>query len=159
MKFTLDYNKMLLFDAEDPAEAGIKDAYQSILEAFGRYVSEPAEVQDVVDHDVPSYTVRCGALEYVIDVRARILLANQLASSAEDEEECIRHLQTAATLRPNDSNTLYNAACTYGVLGKKSEALETFKKAFAAGYANLNWAGCKTAGLGVRPRGDFRNVV
>ncbi|MGB8543215.1 MAG: protein kinase [Candidatus Acidiferrales bacterium] len=74
------------------------------------------------------------------DVRARILLANQLANFNDDEEECIRHLQTAVTLRPNDSNTLYNAACTYGVLGKKTEALETFKKALAAGYTNLNWA-------------------
>jgi len=74
------------------------------------------------------------------DVRARILLANQLASFKDDQEECIRHLQTAVTLRPNDSNTLYNAACTYGVLGKKTEALETFKKALAAGYTNLNWA-------------------
>ena len=74
------------------------------------------------------------------DVRARILLANQLANFPEDAEECARHLQTAVTLRPNDSNTLYNAACTYGVLGRKTEALETFKKALAAGYTNLNWA-------------------
>jgi tetratricopeptide (TPR) repeat protein len=73
------------------------------------------------------------------DVRARILLANNLAQSGEPEE-CARHLQTAVALRPNDGNTLYNAACTYGVLGKKAEAFETFKKALAAGYTNLNWA-------------------
>jgi non-specific serine/threonine protein kinase len=35
---------------------------------------------------------------------------------------------------------LYNAACTYGVLGKKGEALEALKKAFAAGYNNPAWA-------------------
>jgi TolB-like protein/thioredoxin-like negative regulator of GroEL len=73
------------------------------------------------------------------DVRARILLASNLAQSGEAEESA-RHLQTAVALRPNDGNTLYNAACTYGVLGKKAEALETFKKAVAAGYVNLNWA-------------------
>jgi serine/threonine protein kinase/Flp pilus assembly protein TadD len=73
------------------------------------------------------------------DVRARILLANQLASSGEADES-VRHLQTAVALRPNDGNTLYNAACTYGILGKKPEALETFKKAVAAGYGNKNWA-------------------
>jgi len=73
------------------------------------------------------------------DVRARILLATNLASFGEAEES-IRHLQTAVALRPNDGNTLYNAACTYGVLARKSEALETLKKAFAAGYGNLNWA-------------------
>ena len=73
------------------------------------------------------------------DVRARILLATNLASFGEAEES-IRHLQTAVALRPNDGNTLYNAACTYGVLSRKAEALETLKKAFAAGYGNLNWA-------------------
>jgi serine/threonine protein kinase/Flp pilus assembly protein TadD len=74
------------------------------------------------------------------DVRARILLATNLAYSGQDVDESIRHLKTAIALRPGDSNTLYNAACTYGVLGKKTEALETLKKAFAAGFGNRNWA-------------------
>jgi Flp pilus assembly protein TadD len=73
------------------------------------------------------------------DVRARILLATNLAAFG-DADESIRHLQTAVALRPNDGNTLYNAACTYGVLGRKAEALETLKKALSAGYGNLNWA-------------------
>ena len=74
------------------------------------------------------------------DVRARILLAVNLAHSKENAEEAMRHLQTAVALRPNDPNTLYNAACAYGILGEKTPALETVKKAFAAGYANQNWA-------------------
>jgi serine/threonine protein kinase/cytochrome c-type biogenesis protein CcmH/NrfG len=74
------------------------------------------------------------------DVRARILLAGYLAYLEQDQDESIRHLQTAVALRPGDSNTLYNAACTYGILGKKAEALQTLKKAFAAGYGNPNWA-------------------
>lgn len=74
------------------------------------------------------------------DVRARILLATQLASFKEHGDEAIRHLQTAVALRPNDPSTLYNAACTYGVLGKRTEALETVKKSFAAGYSNREWA-------------------
>jgi serine/threonine protein kinase/Flp pilus assembly protein TadD len=74
------------------------------------------------------------------DVRARILLATNLAYSKQDADESIRHLQTAVALRPGDPNTLYNAACTYCVLGKKAEGLETLKKAFAAGYGNPNWA-------------------
>jgi serine/threonine protein kinase/Tfp pilus assembly protein PilF len=73
------------------------------------------------------------------DVRARILLSSNLAAFGE-AEEAVRHLQTAVALRPNDGNTLYNAACTYGVLHRKSEALETLKKAFTAGYGNVNWA-------------------
>jgi serine/threonine protein kinase/Flp pilus assembly protein TadD len=75
------------------------------------------------------------------DVRARVLLAGQLAFFKQDEEESVRQLQTAVTLRPGDPSTLYNAACTYGVLGKKAEALETLQKAFAAGYSNRDWAG------------------
>ena len=74
------------------------------------------------------------------DVRARILLASNLAHSREDADESIRHLQTAVALRPGDPNILYNAACTYGVLGKKAEALDTLRKALTAGYGNLNWA-------------------
>jgi serine/threonine protein kinase len=74
------------------------------------------------------------------DVRARVLLATNLAHSGEEADECIRHLQTAVALRPGDSNTLYNAACTYGVLGKKTESLETLRKAFAAGFGNRFWA-------------------
>jgi serine/threonine protein kinase/Tfp pilus assembly protein PilF len=73
------------------------------------------------------------------DVRARILLAGNLANAG-DAEESIRHLETAVALRPNDGNTLYNAACTYGALSMKAEALATLKRAIAAGYGNLNWA-------------------
>ena len=74
------------------------------------------------------------------DVRARVLLATNLAHSGQESDECIRHLQTAVALRPGDSNTLYNAACTYGVLGRKTESLETLRKAFAAGFGNRFWA-------------------
>ena len=73
------------------------------------------------------------------DVRARILIATNLANSG-DADEAIRHLQTAVALRPNDGNTLYNAACTYGCLNMKTEALEALKRAIAAGYGNSNWA-------------------
>jgi hypothetical protein len=35
---------------------------------------------------------------------------------------------------------LYNAACTYGLLGDRKEALVTIQKAFEAGYGNPEWA-------------------
>ena len=66
MKFKLDYDKMVFLDAEDLAEAGIKEAYQSTMRALGQYVSEPTEVQEVVDNKAPSYVVKCAGLEYVI---------------------------------------------------------------------------------------------
>ncbi|MHB8500642.1 MAG: protein kinase domain-containing protein [Candidatus Acidiferrales bacterium] len=92
------------------------------------------------------------------DVRARILLATNLASFGEAEES-IRHLQTAVALRPNDGNTLYNAACTYGVLSRKAEALETLKKALAAGYGNLNWAARDSDLDCLHEDAEFRRLV
>jgi hypothetical protein len=67
-------------------------------------------------------------------------LAASLAYSETDSAESTRHLQTAVVIRPNEPNTLYNAACTYGVLKKKQEERETLREAFAAGYGNRNWA-------------------
>jgi len=93
------------------------------------------------------------------DVRARILLATSLARRGQDADEAIRHLQTAVALRPGDPSTLYNAACTYGVLGKKPEALETVKKAFASGYSNTVWA-AKDSDLDcLRDDPEFRKLV
>ena len=92
------------------------------------------------------------------DVRARILLASNLANVGEAEES-IRHLQTAVALRPNDGNTLYNAACTYGGLNKKAEALDMLKRAIAAGYGNLNWAARDTDLECLHGDPEFRKLV
>ena len=93
------------------------------------------------------------------DVRARILLSSNLAYAGHDADETIRHLQTAVALRPGDPNTLYNAACTYGVLGRKAEALETIKKAFASGYGNPSWA-AKDSDLDcLHDEPEFRKLV
>jgi non-specific serine/threonine protein kinase len=73
------------------------------------------------------------------DVRARVLLAVYLAAQHDGADEAVRHLQTAVALRPKDTNTMYNAACAYGVMKRKAEAMETVKKALAAGYGNLDW--------------------
>ena len=72
------------------------------------------------------------------DVRARILLAVQYALSGR-EEPAVRELQKAVDLRPQDSNILYNAACTYAVLKRKQEAIELLRRAKRAGYSSLEW--------------------
>jgi len=72
------------------------------------------------------------------DVRARILLAADYAASGR-HEDAVRELQKAVDLRPQDSNILYNAACTYGVMKRKPEALDLLRRAKAAGYANPDW--------------------
>ena len=72
------------------------------------------------------------------DVRARSLLAADYANSGR-ADDAARHLEMTIALRPNDSNVLYNAACTYGILGKKAETLELLRRALSAGYANFAW--------------------
>jgi serine/threonine protein kinase/Flp pilus assembly protein TadD len=72
------------------------------------------------------------------DVRARSLLAADYANMGRPDD-AVRHLEMTIALRPNDSNVLYNAACTYAVLGKKAEALDTLRRSLAAGYANADW--------------------
>lgn len=72
------------------------------------------------------------------DVRARSLLSADYAAM-DRPDDAIRHIEMTVALRPNDSNVLYNAACTYGVLGKKAEALDLLHRALAAGYSNFDW--------------------
>lgn len=73
------------------------------------------------------------------DVRARILLACDLAILGQ-QDEAVQHVKIAVAMRPNDANILYNAACTYGVMKMKKEALETFRRCVHAGYHNARWA-------------------
>jgi hypothetical protein len=66
VNFSLNYNKMLLVDAEDLAEGGIKEAYDRLVSDLKSHVSEILEVGHVVDSDAPSYTVEVRGVEYVI---------------------------------------------------------------------------------------------
>ncbi len=72
------------------------------------------------------------------DVRARILLASDQANLGLIEE-AVMHVKIAVAMRPTDANVLYNAACTYGILGMKADALATFRRAVESGYSNANW--------------------
>ncbi|MGH9676274.1 MAG: TPR end-of-group domain-containing protein, partial [Candidatus Acidiferrum sp.] len=70
------------------------------------------------------------------DVRARILLASNHADEGR-ASDAIRQLETAVALAPSDSSVLYNAACTYAVLGRKTEAIEMIRKTMIASYRRL----------------------
>jgi len=61
------------------------------------------------------------------DVRARILLAADLAIFG-DLEGASMQVKIAVAMRPLDANILYNAACTYGLLGMKADALDAFPR-------------------------------
>jgi serine/threonine protein kinase/Tfp pilus assembly protein PilF len=73
------------------------------------------------------------------DARARVLLAGYYAIAGR-ADDAAREANMAMALRPGDGLTLYNVACVFGNLGKKTEALGALKKACDAGFRDPNWA-------------------
>ncbi len=73
------------------------------------------------------------------DARARILLAGDYADLGR-EEDALRELNMALTLRANEASILYNAACTYCGLRRKPEAMDALRKAWEAGFRDSVWA-------------------
>jgi hypothetical protein len=66
MPFNLDYDRLIQLDAEDLAEMGIREAYERLLSELRKFVPQPAQVGEVIDNDIPSYSVRDGMKEYAI---------------------------------------------------------------------------------------------
>jgi non-specific serine/threonine protein kinase len=73
------------------------------------------------------------------DARARILLATNYAHFKKTEA-AIGEVNKALALRPNDGNMFYNAACTYGIMGMKAEALGMLRKMKEHSFGQLDWA-------------------
>ena len=72
------------------------------------------------------------------DVRARILQAGNYAYFG-NKNGAAQQLEKAVAMRPNDPNVLYNAACTYGLLEMKVEALAMLKRAAETGFSDMEW--------------------
>src|SRR6266436_3399275 len=72
-------------------------------------------------------------------IGALVLMATDYAELGR-VDDAIRELNMAITLRANEASILYNAACTYAILKRKREALETIKKAWEAGFKDSVWA-------------------
>jgi non-specific serine/threonine protein kinase len=71
------------------------------------------------------------------DTRARILLACRYARLGR-RNEAIREIEKVPISVSTDPHTIYNVACTYGLLQMKQEALITLKRAAEAGFSE--WA-------------------
>jgi tetratricopeptide (TPR) repeat protein len=85
-----------------------------------------------------------GALELQVqlvpeDTRARMLLSGSYARSNR-RADAIRELEKVLAARIEDPHTIYNAACTYGILTLKAEALATLEKAVNAGFSEWDQA-------------------
>ena len=73
------------------------------------------------------------------DARARILLASDYADFGR-VDEAMRELNLALTLRANEASILYNAACVYCHLNRKTEAMNALKQAWELGFRDSRWA-------------------
>lgn len=73
------------------------------------------------------------------DVRARIMLAIDYASLGRIDD-AMREVNFAMMLRPDEALVLYNAACAFCMMQKKTEAFAALRKAHAAGFGDSDWA-------------------
>jgi serine/threonine protein kinase/Flp pilus assembly protein TadD len=73
------------------------------------------------------------------DARARVLLGAYCAELGR-EDDALRELNLAITLRANEASILYNAACAYCRLKRKAEALDSLRKSWEAGFHDAAWA-------------------
>ncbi len=73
------------------------------------------------------------------DARARVLLAGDYADM-DRMEDAVREANLAMALRPNEATVLYNLACVFCKMQKKSEGLDALRKAWNAGFKEADWA-------------------
>jgi serine/threonine protein kinase/Tfp pilus assembly protein PilF len=124
--------------AESAIEASGEDynVYVAILNSLGAMGKETAKLNMTERFSVALE----NHLKHVPeDARARILLgANHARLGREDD--ALRELNLAVTLRANEASILYNAACVYCGLNKKAEAIDALRKAWEAGSKDAVWA-------------------
>ena len=65
-QLTLDYEQLIHLDAESLAEQGIGTAYRALIPRLVKYATRPVEVEESVDVDATSYSVKAGSFEFVI---------------------------------------------------------------------------------------------
>ena len=92
------------------------------------------------------------------DVRARILLASNYAYFG-NKNGAAQQLEKAVAMRPNDPNILYNAACTYGLLEMKLEALALLKRAAETGFSDMEWVSRDTDLACLRGDPEFERLI
>jgi serine/threonine protein kinase/Tfp pilus assembly protein PilF len=124
--------------AESAIEASGEDynVYVAILNSLGAMGKETAKLNMTQRFSVALE----NHLKHVPeDARARILLGANHARLGR-EEDALRELNLAVTLRANEASILYNAACVYCGLNKKAEGLDALRKAWQAGSKDAVWA-------------------
>ncbi|MGB9432459.1 MAG: protein kinase [Candidatus Acidiferrum sp.] len=123
--------------AESAIEASGEDynVYVPILNSLGAMEQEEGKLNMTRRFSV---ALENHLIHVPEDARARVLLGANYAR-LDREEDALRELNLAVTLRANESSILYNAACVYCGLKKNAEAIETLRKAWEAGSRDPVW--------------------
>jgi hypothetical protein len=53
----LDYDRLVILDAEDLAEQGIGEAYRDLQQELLTYIAAPEPIRELDDPDAPSYSI------------------------------------------------------------------------------------------------------
>ena len=136
--FAADRYQEVVDIAESAIAASGEDynVYVPIVNALGHIGKEEAKTSMTLRRMVALE----GHLKRVPeDARARIVLGADYAKTGR-EEDAMRELNLAVTLRANEASILYNVACVYCLLKKKAEALDALRKAWEAGSKDSVWA-------------------
>ncbi|WP_047248292.1 hypothetical protein [Chromobacterium subtsugae] len=65
-RLPLDYEQMVILDAESLTEAGIKEAYGMLMPILKKYLANPEALVEEIDCDLPSYSVVSAGVVYEI---------------------------------------------------------------------------------------------
>jgi serine/threonine protein kinase/Tfp pilus assembly protein PilF len=123
--------------AEEAIEAAGTDynVYIPIMNALGELGRD--EDRRAVRHRLIQ-TFENHLREVPEDARARILCAGMYAQEGRTED-AVRETSLAMTLRPNEATVLYNAACVFATLNRRTDTLDALRKAWEAGYKDAEW--------------------
>jgi len=135
--FSAGRHQEVLDFAESAIEASGEDynVYVPILNSLGSMGKEESNLNMTQRFSV---ALENHLKQVPEDARARVLQGVNYAR-LKREEEALRELNLAVTLRADESSILYNAACTYCYLNKKAEALAALRKAWDAGSRDAVW--------------------
>ena len=64
--YELNYDDIIMLDAEELAEQGINEAYEKIVPTLSTYIKHPAKIEEKIENDLPSYSVVSQETTYQI---------------------------------------------------------------------------------------------
>ena len=123
--------------ADTALEAGVEDynVYVPILNSLAA-LGKTEAVRNVRQREIAALENHLKQVPE--DARARVILAADYAEMGR-EEDALRETNLAVTLRAGEATILYNAACVFSSLKRKQEAMDSLRKAWDAGFRDVDW--------------------